>query len=80
MSTIIPGATTSYAAMPTYGASYGTAMPSYGTASYGSYMPTTGYSAPMSYGGYSGYGAPAMDEDVVQTQLKDAQKVPYVID
>merc|ERR1719389_374615 len=39
------------------------------------YPMSYGTSAPMAYGGYSGYGAPAMDEDVVQTQLKDAQKV-----
>merc|ERR1719502_2263871 len=59
------------------GASYGgyaSAMPTYGTASY---VPTLSYGTtmPMSYGGYSGYGAPAMDEDVVKTQLADAQKV-----
>merc|ERR1712216_916507 len=45
------------------------------TASYGMSYPTPGYSAPMSYGGYSGYGQPAMDEEVVKTQLADAQKV-----
>merc|ERR1711869_147175 len=72
------GATSTYASMPAYGgytSSYG-AMPTYGAASYGSYVPpaSTGYSMPMSYGGYVGHG-PAMDEDVVKTQLADAQKV-----
>merc|ERR1719463_730754 len=65
------GATSTYAWMPAYGgytSSYG-AMPAYGAASY---VPQP--SMPMSYGGYGGYGH-AMDEDVVKTQLADAQKV-----
>merc|ERR1719465_156834 len=56
--------------MPTYGASYGTAMPTYGTA-----MPTYGasYGATPMYGGYG--GAHPMDVATVETQKADAMNV-----
>merc|ERR1719387_2792570 len=60
--------------MPTYGASYGTAMPTYGTA-----MPTYGasYGATPMYGGYGGgYGGEdPMDVATVETQKADAMNV-----
>merc|ERR1719194_306320 len=53
--------------MPTYGAaSYGTAMPTYGTS----------YGATPMYGGYGGYGgAHPMDVATVETQKADAMNV-----